>query len=81
MPRVFITKEQQQNNRLAMLIYGTMKVKRITQTTMARQLQISQQAFSKKLKNAQFTFLELVEVFEILGIPDKEILTVMKYQY
>ena len=81
MPKVYLTKQDKLNNELCKLIYGTMKVKQISQRCIAKKLEISQQAFSKKLKKAQFTFLELVEIFEILDIPDKEILTVMKYQY
>lgn len=78
MPRVYLTKQDELNNRLVMLIYGTMKVKRITQTQMARQMEISQQAFAKKLKKKQFTFSDLVTVFDVLEIPDEEILRVMK---
>lgn len=78
MPRVYITKQQQMNNRLVSLIYGTMKVQRITQRQMADKLGISQQAYAKKLKNSQFTFVDLVTIFEVLDMPDEEIVKVMK---
>ena len=78
MPRVYITKQDQLNTRLVSLIYGTMKVNRMPQRKMAEQLGISQQAFAKKLKNAQFTFSDLTTVFEVLDIPDEEIVRVMK---
>lgn len=78
MPRVYLTKQDQLNNRLISMIYGTMKVKRYTQSFMADRLGITQQAFGKKLKNAQFTFSDLTQVFEILELPDEDILNVMR---
>ena len=78
MPRVYITKQQQMNNRLVSLIYGTMKVQHVTQRQMADKLGISQQAYAKKLKNSQFTFVDLVTIFEVLDMPDEEIVKVMK---
>ena len=78
MPRVYITKQQQMNNRLVALIYGTMKVLHKTQTQMANVLGISQQAFAKKLKNKQFTYSDLVTIFEELELSDEEIIGVMK---
>lgn len=78
MPRVFITKQDQLNNRLVSLIYGTMKVQRITQRQMAKELGISQQAFAKKLKNCQFTFADITTVFRVLDTPDEDIIKVMK---
>lgn len=78
MPRVYLTKQEKLNEKLATLIYGTMKVKHITQTQMAGFLGISQQAFSKKLKTVQFTFSDLVTIFEVLELPDEDILAVMR---
>lgn len=78
MPKVYITKQDQLNNRLVTLIYGTMKVKKVTQTQMADKLDISQQAFGKKLKNKQFTFSDLVTIFTELEISDADILSVMR---
>jgi len=78
MPRVYITKQEQLNNRLVTLIYGTMKVRKIPQRVMADKLLISQQAFGKKLKNKQFSFSDLVTIFEELEFSDEDILKVMK---
>lgn len=78
MPRVYITKQQQMNNRLVSLIYGTMKVQHVTQRQMADKLGISQQAYAKKLKKCQFTFVDLVTIFEVLDMQDEEILSVMR---
>ena len=78
MPKVYLTKQDQLNNKLVTLIYGTMKVKKITQRAMADKLGISQPAFAKKLKNCQFTYVELPTIFEMLDMQDAEILSVMK---
>jgi len=78
MPRVFITKQDKLNSKLVAYIYGTMKVKKIPQRTMAERLGISQPAFAKKLKNCQFAFAELTIIFEVLDTQDEEILSVMR---
>ena len=78
MPRVYLTKQDQLNNRLVALIYGSMKVKHITQSQMADKLEISQPAFGKKLKRCQFTFQDLAVIFEELETPDEDIINVMK---
>lgn len=78
MPKSYITKQEKLNSRLATLIYGTMKVKHVTQAMVAERLGISQQAFGKKLKRKQFTFADLVTVFEMLEFTDEDIISVMK---
>jgi predicted XRE-type DNA-binding protein len=78
MPKIYLTKQQQLNNRLVTLIYGKMKVKRFTQRYMAERLGISQPAFARKLKNCQFTYADLTTIFETLDMQDEEILSVTK---
>lgn len=78
MPKVYLTRQDKLNSRLTALIYGTMKVKHITQKQMADVLEISQPGFGKKLKKAQFTFSDLVAIFEKLELPDEDILSVMR---
>jgi len=78
MPKSYITKQEQMNNQLVSMIYGTMKVKRMTQSQMAEKLAITQQSFGKKLKKAQFTYSDLTTIFETLDIPDEDIVKVMK---
>ena len=78
MPRVYLTKQDEFNNRLVTLIYGTMKVKHVSQARIAKRLDISQPAFSKKLRNKQFTYWDLVTIFDELGLEDEQILSVMR---
>ena len=78
MPKVYLTRQEKMTSDLVSRIYGTMKVKRITQRQIADVLDISQQAFGKKLKNGQFTFWDLVTIFETLGFEDEQILSLMR---
>lgn len=78
MPRVYLTKQDEMSNRLVAMIYGTMKVNHISQKKMADVLEISQQAFGKKLKNRQFTYWDLVRIFKELGFEDEQILSLMR---
>ena len=78
MPKVYLTKQDEYSNRLVTLIYGTMKVKHISQASMADVLEISQQAFGKKLKNKQFTYWDLFRIFQVLEFTDEQIVNLMR---
>lgn len=71
MPRTFLTKQQKLNNELVAYIFGEMKVRRITQQSIADVLGITQPAFSYKLKRGIFSYQDLTEIFGILQ-PDGE---------
>lgn len=78
MPKVYLSRHEQFNNKLVSLIYGTMKVKHISQAKIAERLDISQQAFGKKLKKAQFTYWDLFLIFETLEFEDEQILSLLR---
>ena len=78
MPKVYLTKTDKLNNDLVALIYGTMKVKHVTQKQIADRLYISQPAFYGKLKRKKLTFEDLVVIFEMLELTDEQILSVMR---
>ena len=78
MPKVYLTKQDKLNKKLVMLIYGTMKVNGISQQLLADKLGIKQPSLNRKLKKAQFTFQDLITIFEVLGFSDEEILTVTR---
>ena len=78
MPKVYLTKQDRLSEKLVMMIYGTMKIKHISQKRMADRLGISQPAFGKKLKRKQFTHTDLVEIFDELEFPDEQILSVLR---
>jgi predicted XRE-type DNA-binding protein len=67
MPKTYLTKQDQLNSRLARWVYGELKVRQMSQAQLAREMQISQQALSMKLRIARFTFDDLctfIRVFE-----------------
>ena len=67
MPKTYLTKQEQLNVRLSRWVYGELKVRQMSQAQLAREMQISQQALSMKLRIARFTFDDLctfVRVFE-----------------
>ena len=66
------------NNELVALIYGTMKIRHVTQKQIADRLFISQPAFNRKLKKKKLTYEDLVTVFEMLDFTDEQILSVMR---
>lgn len=70
MPKVYITKQEKLNNDLAAWIYGTMRVRKISQSRMADLMGIKQPSLSYKLKHGSFTFPDLAIIFEILQ-PDE----------
>lgn len=78
MPKAYITLQQQKNNELAALIYGTMKVKGVTQKCLADALGISQPGVSDKLRRKSFSYEDLVTIFDICGLTDGQIISVMR---
>lgn len=79
MPKVYLTEKDRLCARLARWAYGEMKVRRISQKTIAEKMGITQQALSRKLKSASFDYTDFVffvkefepdnkELREIIGI-------------
>lgn len=66
MPKVAITKEQEQLNRIYNDIHGQMFRKGITQRRIAQELGITQQAVSIKLKHQTLSLLDYVTIKNIL---------------
>ena len=69
MPKVFLSEKDKLNNRLASWVYGQMKLRSVTQSQLADELQITQQALSYKLKNRQFSFADFVTIVNVFA-PD-----------
>ena len=66
MPKTYLTKQEKLNNDLAAWIYGTMRVKRISQSTMAAKMGIKQPSLNYKLRHGNFTYQDLTAVFDVL---------------
>lgn len=69
MPKVFLSEKERLSARLASWAYGQMKLKGISQRMLAKELQITQQALSYKLKMHQFSFTDFITIVDVLD-PD-----------
>ena len=59
-------------------IVGLMYRQGVKQSALANELKITQPALSYKLRNNAFTYGDLIKIFNVLGLPDSEILELMK---
>lgn len=73
MAKVYITKDEQRNARLAAWVYGEMRVRGIPQRVLAHKRGVSQQAMSLKLKKHHFDFEDFAMFVEMFDPSDEEI--------
>ena len=66
-------------NRITDFIRGEMKRRDLTQADLANVLNITQQGFSRKLKNG-FTLEDIVRIFEFLKVSEKEAGELLGYE-
>ena len=78
MPRVAIKWKQYKMADLSKWIHIRMKESGIRQWQMGEALNITQSAFSYKLRENMFTYKDLLVIFKMLGATDEEILKIMK---
>ena len=78
MPRVYVTKNEKLNARLAAWVYGQMKINRITQRVLAEARGVSQQAISDKLRYQRFDFEDFACFVEMFNPSDAEIKRLIK---
>ena len=67
MPRVYLTKEDAQLNKIYNFIIGTCYSRRIPQRSLADELGISQQAYAYKIKHRSFSLSDFVTIMNVLG--------------
>lgn len=78
MPRLNALKTNYKVNSIGKYIKAYMILADKSQEDVSDELGISQQAYGKKLRNNQFTYEELLTIFQFLGISDEGILDLMK---
>lgn len=78
MPRIKSRKKIYMQNDIGAWISGKMREKKLTQADIARCIGITQQAFGRKLKKSQFTYGDLLTIFQVMEIADADILKLMK---
>lgn len=78
MPRVAIKKKDYMASDMAKWLVGKMYENGLRQQDLAKMIGISQPAFSVRLKNGEFSYRELITLFENLKVTDEEVLKIMK---
>jgi len=73
MPKVYLTEKDRLCARLAKWVYGEMKVRRITQTSLAKKMDISHQALSRKLREESFDYTDFAFFVKEFQPSDKEL--------
>ena len=73
MPKVYLSEEDRRGAKLASWVYGELKVRHMTQADLARQMGITHQAVSIKLKRHSFSYKDFLMLIAIFEPPMKEI--------
>ena len=77
-PRGFYDKEKYQEDCLAEFIEGRRKTLNMSQGELGAEIGMTQQAFSYRLKERNFTFMQIVKLFNVLQATDEEKLRLLK---
>lgn len=78
MPKVIINKLQYKTHNIGSWVVMWLHREKRTMKDLAGELGISQQGVSFKIKTNSFSYGDLLVIFDYLGVPDEEILQVMK---
>lgn len=78
MPRVALKKKDYKVQDLSVFIAGKMYAMQLRQADMAELLNMTQPAFSYRLKKGQFSYAEMLTILQKIDATDEEILRLMK---
>jgi len=73
MPKTYITREQRQQDKMTAWVYGQMKINHISQAQLAKKMGITQQGLSKKIRNRNFTYSDILVFVDTFKPDQKEI--------
>ena len=73
MPKVYLTEKDRVCNRLSKWVYGELKSRQISQESIAKKMDISHQALSRKLRCASFNYTDFVFFIREFQPSDKEL--------
>lgn len=74
MPRVYLSEKERLCARLTRWVYGEMRIRRISQATLAEKMGISHQALSQKLKRKSFSYTDFCFFVKEFEPTQKELL-------
>lgn len=78
MPRVQLYKQKYMEEDLSNWIIGRMRIMKKSQAYMGKLIGISQVAFGKRVRKANFEYLQLIVILKELQATDEEILKFMR---
>lgn len=78
MPKVIINKHDYKANNIGCTVAMWIRKAGTTMKALAKELGITPQGVSFKIKTNAFTYEDLLTIFEFLEVPDEEILKAMK---
>ena len=78
MPRVKALKAEYMEQDIGMVLERYRKDKGLKQSDLARQMEISQQAYCKKVKNKTFYYRDIIRAFKALELTDGQMLKHIK---
>lgn len=78
MPRVKALKAEYMEQDIGMVLERYRKDKGLKQSDLARQMEISQQAYCKKVKNNTFYYRDIIRAFKALELTDGQMLKHIK---
>lgn len=73
MPKVYLSENEKLCAGLASWVYGELKCRGISHREMAREMGISQQALSQKLKAKSFSFTDFLAFIRVLEPDEREL--------
>ena len=74
MPRVYLSEADRIKDRFIRWLVGEMKIQKVSQTAIAKEIGLSQQMFSYKLKHRTFDYCEFIQIIRFLKPEQDEIL-------
>ena len=74
MPKVYLTEREQMCARLSKWLYGELRVRRMSQATLAEKMGISHQALSRKLRTSSYSYSDFVFFMKEFEPDQKELL-------
>lgn len=77
MPRIHQKKKEYKEKDFAVWVLGEMKLKGISQDEMAAEMNVSQPTFSRKAKSGEFTYKEIIILFQKFETPEEKITQLM----
>lgn len=73
MSKIYLTEKERTSHKLAAWVYGQMKVRRLTLVSVAKKMNITHQALSKKLRAESFNYTDFVFFVKEFEPTDKEL--------